>query len=45
MEHPEISEKTTTEYRFTLDSWTKPVSVKEKYIVSRQFSLNGIRTG
>jgi len=43
IENPEIAEETNEEYRFTLEEWAEPVAVREEYIVSQQYSLNGLR--
>ena len=43
-ESPEVSEENSGEYRFFLHSWKDPVKVAEEYIISNQFSLNGLRT-
>lgn len=41
-ENPEIDEETPSAYRFTLKSWEDPVTVKEEYVVSRNYSLNNL---
>lgn len=43
LDHPEIAEETQGEYRFKLTDWNKPVTVSEEYIISQQYSLNGLR--
>ena len=43
IQNPEIVEETNGEYRFTLNEWSEPVIVKEEYIVSQQYNLNGLR--
>ena len=42
VDNPEILEETSGEYRFTLENWDNPVSVKEEYISSRQYNLIGM---
>ena len=43
IDSPQDYEETSSEYRFSLTEWDKPIVVSEEYTISNQYALNSMR--